>query len=223
MPTWIIAIIPDEWISAFKTWRYMLRAAGQTPRATTKHLIGLGCPFVIGLLGFWPFRSAMSADFIQGFLTVIGVLAGFVVTLMLFTGSSEGTDTLDHDQTKVFADKVMYLLFSQTMTLATYLFAIIVGAAWLFSFKATYPSAHPSHLWLAPIVLGSGVVAICRTALLPAQIYECHDFVMDAIVKRKAAERNASIRKSIEMLNEPAVSSLIAPAPQPTAKKMGSV
>jgi hypothetical protein len=196
----IYSLIPDDWISAWRSFRQMLSVANKTPHAFLKHVFGIVIPFLVGSAGAFRYYDSISADFIQGYLTVIGVLSGFVVTLMLFIGSGEGTDVLNYHQSEDYAEKILYLLFSQTLTLACYLLAIILGACWLFSSKAPYPAIHPIYRWLAPLVFGAGFLCVVRTILLPAQIFQRHEFVMAALIDRKQIEHNEAIRRAQEKI-----------------------
>lgn len=200
MLSFIHSRLPDDWISAWRVFAQMRSIASRTRHAKTKHVVGVGLPFLIGAIGGFPFRDSISVDFIQGYLTVLGVLAGFVVTLMLFTGSGEGTDVLNHHSAERYAEKILYLLFSQTVTLICYLVAIALGACWLFSNKAPAAAHHPAYHAIAPFVLGAGVLALVRTMLLPAQIYERHEFVMSALIDRKREEHNKAVRAAKESL-----------------------
>jgi glucose uptake protein GlcU len=136
----------------------------------------------------------------QAYLVVLGVLFGFVSTIMLFIGSTEGTDILDHDQAALYAKKIRYLIASQALTLLWYLIAIVFGASWLYS-KDSGPSA-TAYIYLESLVFGSGGVALVRTILLSAQIYDRHDFVMTELVEKKQREHQEKIEQMQRELNQ---------------------
>jgi hypothetical protein len=182
----LIAFIPDEWVSAARAFADMWRVSGKTSHGRVKTVLGLAIPFSVGVLISLRCSVHVSSDFIQGFLAVVGVLFGFVVTLMLFTGSLDGTRILSHQQARRYADKIMYLLFSQTLTLTCFLFAILSASTWLFLNKG----GSAKDAYLVPFLYGSSAIALVRTILLPAQIYECHHFVLETMVEEKLLSEN---------------------------------
>jgi heme exporter protein D len=194
----VSSFIPDEWVSAIRAFKQMLRLAKSTRRSIPKHVIGLAVPFALGLAGYRYGGMSLSPDFIQAFLTVVGVLFGFVVTLMLFTGNTEGTAILDHIQAGRYGEKILYLLFSQTVTLACYLFALVAASLWLLSNKSG-PHA-VAHQYFAPFVFGGAALSLLRTALLPAQIYERHHYVIGAMIEQKQREHQHAIEQAREAL-----------------------
>jgi hypothetical protein len=198
MLRFLFSIIPDDWISAWRSFRQMLSIVFYTRRAIAKQAVGLLLPLGAGIALSMKVGSLLSVDFMQGYITVLGVLFGFVVALMLFTGGIEGTQILTHIQAKRYAEKIRYLLASQTITLGVYLIAIIVGACWLFSNKAG--TGAKAFFYIAPFVFGTGAMALLRTILLPAQIYERHDFVMASLVEEKQKTYNELLAKAREGL-----------------------
>jgi hypothetical protein len=196
----VLSFIPDEWISAGRAFRLMWIESARTPHATAKTLIGIAIPFAAGASVQLISKVSVSVDFVQGVLTVVGVLAGFVVTLMLFTGGTSGTEKLNHDQTRRYASKTYYLLFSQTVTLACYLASLVLGSAWLFTNTgATHGTA---HAYVAPFLCGSVGLALARTILLPAQIFERHHFAIETTVEMKATEEHEKLEEAQKALHE---------------------
>jgi len=197
---WVIAFVPDEWISAARAFKEIWLASSKTRHAPVKTVVGLALPFAAGIGIHRICKVNVSADFIQGVLTVVGVLAGFVVTLMLFTGGTSGTEILNHDEARRYASKTYYLLFSQTVTLASYLICLILASTWLFMNKgSTYGTA---YLYVAPFLFGSIALAVVRTVLLPAQIFERHHFAIESMVETKASEENKKLEDAQKALHE---------------------
>jgi formate hydrogenlyase subunit 3/multisubunit Na+/H+ antiporter MnhD subunit len=187
----LYSIIPDEWKSGWTAYGEMLSVILSTRRAVAKICVSVILPFAGGMLVFCLIKSRLTADFMQAYLVVLGVLFGFVSTIMLFIGSTEGTDVLNHDEASRYAKMIRYLLASQAISLCCYLAAIVIGAWWLFS-KDSGPSA-TAFAYLEPLVFGSGGLALARTILLPAQIYDRHDFVMTELVTKKKNEHQKQI------------------------------
>jgi hypothetical protein len=196
----LYSIISDEWISAWTAYAEMASFIFGTKRAIAKFCVSIFVPFIVGALICFVIRSHLSPDFVQAYLVVLGVLFGFVSTIMVFIGSAEGTDILSHDEARRYAKKIRYLLASQALTLASYLAAIILGSWWLFS-KDSGPTA-TAYIYLEPLVFGSGAVSFVRTILLSAQIYDRHDFVMTELVTKKQREHGSRIKEMRHELEE---------------------
>lgn len=154
-------------------------------------MIGVG-------IGIWlvPHLDSHAIEvLVTGTLTLVGVLAGFIVTLMLFTGRRDGTVDLELEQAREYAAKVIYLIWSQTVTLCCLIVTAITAIAWLVA--NNIESSSVVQLALASCVIGGLVLSLLRIVLLPMQIYELHSFDLGAMI----AEKEAALARKIDDLH----------------------
>ncbi|MNR26819.1 hypothetical protein D3C85_1440550 [compost metagenome] len=129
----------------------------------------------------------------MGIMTFISVLAGFMVTLMLFTGRSGGAKQLTVDQAPLYVEKITYLLFSQAVTLAVHIVCILGCLAWLI--VQSHGDGALMGQWLFVATIGLLLLSMFRTLLLPFQIYEVHHFELTAMVEEKNEEFRKALRE----------------------------
>lgn len=183
-------IMPDEVQSASAAAAGMLEVVTQTSHFWLKQFFAAAIPFLIGgWLGCWIERIISEAEIeffrsvMVAVMTLASVLAGFIVTLMLFTGRSTGAESLRVDDVGDYVLKVKYLLFSQVYTLIVHLLVVVGCVFWMVADLA-------SSEWFWPRValsLTSGLflLSLIRTLLLPFQIYEIHEFELDSVLLEK--------------------------------------
>ncbi|KAA8739139.1 hypothetical protein FE275_19430 [Pseudomonas koreensis] len=190
--------VPDEIQSAAQAAAQMFHVAANTSHFWLKQLTGSLFPIVLGGgIGWWAvinnadLKSVESLkDVVTNVLTFASVLAGFMVTLMLFTGRTSGTKLLTVDQAPEYVQKVTYLLFSQAFTLIIHIGCIVLCVAWLFMLGVK--SSPAVGLWLLVAVFGVVSLSLFRTVLLPFQIYEVHLFELEAMLEEKYREYEES-------------------------------
>ena len=195
-------IIPDEWQSAHAAMRDMQANASKTAHPHIKNLVSFVVPFATGTYLGGKTYVLINESFQLAVLTFVGILTGFVVTLMLFTGRQNGMESLSLENAKQFKDKVIYLLWSQSATLTTYLLTAITALVWLAvvgddpSFKDE-AVGNWAQMILGSISIGFLLLAIVRTILLPYQIYELHNYSLSLLVhdKEKELDRDLSDKK----------------------------
>lgn len=182
--------IPDEIQSACASARNMLHGATRTSRFWIKQIFAAAVPVAGGSYLTWILSSpelCLNQETIRsiifGVMTLSSVLAGFLVTLMLFTGRSPSATALTLDQTENYVGKVKYLLFSQAATLVIHLLVITIAIAWLIAEAAS------SGIILQRVLLscfaGTLLLSLVRTLLLPFQIYEIHEFELNSLISEK--------------------------------------
>lgn len=179
-------LIPDEWQSAPALIRSMVSVVGETSHAVTKHIAGMLLPFFLGFLigSYLPLIDTVEAGkLVRGILTVAGILAGFMVTLMVFTGRTEKTDLLDYESAKKYRNKVIYLLWSQTLTLFANVATVIAAIIWFY--VTTICDDSQVLVTLTSTLFGFLAIALSRSILLPLQIFELHQFTLDFMVEEK--------------------------------------
>lgn len=198
MTNWKYILIPDDWLSAARAAHDMGRVVRNTSYATTRRVIGFGLPMLIGVVIGIIFHAKISSNISESVLTLSGVLAGFVVTQMLFTGRVAGAELLGFEDVKEYAEKIIYLLWSQVLTLMVYLATALVALGHM-----TVDDKTPEviGLMLSALLIGFLSVAIIRTVLLPYQIYEIHRFSLNALIHEKEKLVNEEKRRKLAELN----------------------
>jgi len=191
MPTLKDSFCPDEWVSATRSLVDMYSTASKTNRAGLKLVMSIGLPAAVGLILGFLFTPGLlpssAGGFAKGILPFAGILAGFVVTLMLVTGRTDKADKLDFEDAQEFRDKVIYLLWSQALTLLSHMGTAIVAIIVLIADAGSSNWA----LWVTvPILFAALTVSLTRTLLLPLQIFELHRFVLDMTIAEKEQEVN---------------------------------
>jgi hypothetical protein len=148
-------------------------------------------------LGYF-LNEFLSPNAALAILTVSGVLAGFVVTMMLFTGKVDGAQSLNLEQAVDYRRKVVYLLWSQITSLGCYLLTIVASILWL-AFKEI-ESLSSGLPFISAVMIGFVSVSLARTFLLPYQIFELHNFSLNSLVEKKKSEESYKVKKIREDL-----------------------
>jgi hypothetical protein len=189
-------IVPDEVQSASNAAANLFSVASRTSHFWLKQFVGLAVPFGLGLaLAALVVNRLLKPeemeDFKQvmvGMLTFVSVLAGFMVTLMLFTGRTDGTKLLSARQARPYVDKVTYLLFAQAVTLALHIGCAAACLVWML--LDAIGAASEAVTWMFYLAFGLLVGSMARSLLLPLQIYELHQFEFEAFLDEKNKEQD---------------------------------
>lgn len=191
-------IVPDEFQSGAFAATQMLRMVKQTSHFWLKQAFALVVPVCVGYLISHVVISVGATgkapdfkDFISNCLTISSVLAGFIVTLMLFTGKTDGAKSLTIDQAPIYIQKVTYLLFSQCLSLNIYILCMLCCLAWLCMNGLNTPSEILTQVF--KLCCGLMTACVVRTLLLPLQIYEVHQFELQGFYDEKLEEYRKSI------------------------------
>lgn len=193
-------LLPEEWRTAAETLSAMNRVAGPLSRSYPRSLVAFVVPFACGAAPASLFMPSLAASadatvpmsIMAGILAFGGLLVGFVVTLMLFTGRLENPSRLSFEQAEAYVGRIKYLLASQAMTLFAALMLSLLAVVWmvLFAMKVA-----PASMVVVGIVLcGFGGVCLMRMFLLPMQIFELHEEALDDAIERAAEETNQRFR-----------------------------
>lgn len=199
---WKDYLIPDEIQSAQAAASDMLAVATKTSHFWFKQLFAMLLPICLGALCGWllvnyagtsePKDGGIFKDIVIAAMTLASVLAGFMVTLMLFTGRTSGASEVSVDDTQDYIAKICYLLFSQALTLIIHVCSVVFGLAWLALFSVSAATIITDIIFC--VTLGFMCLSLARTLLLPFQIYEVHHFELKAMADAK----NAAFMKSLE-------------------------
>lgn len=192
-------LVPDEMQSAFSAAKSMLAEATLTSHFWIKQIFAALVPAALGFYLAWYLTSAdINIDYdnlrsiVYGIMTLVTVLAGFMVTLMLFTGRSASASSLPIDDAQRYVGKVKYLLFSQAATLAAHVLVIVAAIGWLTADIVSSEDIY-QRIFFASFS-GAFFLSLIRTLLLPFQIYEIHEFELNAMID----EKKKAIRKQLD-------------------------
>lgn len=193
------AFVPDEWRTANATLKAMNRVAGPLGSSYPRSLVAFAVPFVLGAV---PAAFAMpvlarcdettAMAIMAALLAFGGLLVGFVVTLMLFTGRLDNPGRLTYEQTEAYAVRLKYLLASQAMTLFAALILSTLSLVWMAMYAVRLPV--PSLVVVGVTLCGFAGVCLMRMFLLPMQIFELHEESLDAAVEQKLQENQQRYR-----------------------------
>lgn len=136
-------------------------------------------------------EGALGAVF-GGVLAFCGLLVGFLVTLMLFTGRLGTVQTLSVEDLRSYGSRLRYLLVSQAVTLACAMICAVLCIVYLVVYFLGAPLLlHSASL---AMLLGSLILCLARSALLPIQIFELHDAHLSDELSAKAEDNNKRYR-----------------------------
>lgn len=198
-------IVSDEIQSAMDAGHEMLSTVTTTSHFWLKQAVAIFVPILLGAFVSYfliaafitepePEQLKNLSSTVSNGMTVITVLAGFTVTLMLFTGRTSNTKSLTADTAREYSDRVTYLLFSQSLTLVIHVVSIAACLSWSFM------QALEQEQLASPIMLsftgGLVFLSFLRTLLLPLQIYDVHHFELSAMVEEKDKEFEGSLKDS---------------------------
>lgn len=189
---------PDEWRSAWSSAKRIKNLVNQTSHARTKILASVFLPLVIGSVIAILVSPTFTDGFVRAVMTVIAILAGFVMNMILTTGKTDMFQYLDLNEAIKIRDKLKFLIWSQIMTLTIYFLTEVFAVIWFYVkggdglFEQT----------IAVLFVGGIVASLFRSLLLPYQIYEVHDFALDATIKHKQEELKNNLDREIEDLDK---------------------
>lgn len=194
-------LVPDEVQSSASATLKMFRAVSKARNFWSKQIFAFLAPVLIGVfisyfvvpdISIFKDKGTLK-DVITNIMTFGSVLAGFVVTLMLFTGRTDGANSLSVDQANDYISKVKYLIFSQILTLIVYLSCILTCLWWLVCYGLEFAPVYLNFSW--HLTAGLLLLSVLRTVLLPLQIYEVHDFELQTLHDEKTDDYEKSVRE----------------------------
>lgn len=184
---------PDEWLAAMGAGSDLLGVSRKTAYGLLKIAVSLLLPFSIGAGAFYLFDRYIFAiagrideDALRAVVTAVAILAGFMITTILFTGRPNGLASLNSHELQDVRDKVSYLVLSQCLTLASHVTCVLFCLVCIAAFDDTCKLP----LWVGAVVAGLLANSILRASILPLQIWEVHAFALDVeISERMKAEK----------------------------------
>ncbi|MEH6413836.1 hypothetical protein [Pseudomonas sp. CGJS7] len=190
---WLAKLLPAEWVSAVDVYAEIaaLDAKRRAERVRSRvitlvmFLVGAVPSAILSLRLIGP-DASVPGMVIGSIFAFSALVVGFVVTLMLFTGTAGRPETLSLEQLNRHSARILYLLQSQMTTLCSALAVSFFALVWLalFVFRA-------DSLLLAVAGLMCGgmlTISLFRLFLLPLQIYELHSASLKDLIAVKASE-----------------------------------
>ncbi|EIU4985882.1 TPA: hypothetical protein ACQGUY_006332 [Pseudomonas aeruginosa] len=186
------SLFPEEIINALKA-KTELNEVASLSSSPARAIILNGVIMALGFLAAIISFDAIDKDLLESISTFCGVMIGFVITSMLFSGRSEHADGLSLEQARAYIWKAKYMLLSQINTLFSYIFCLAFCMAALFCLKMDMLL---SQKILAATAISFLSMSIYRTVLLPFQIYDVHSFSLDSLLEEKRSEAAAQSREA---------------------------
>ncbi|WP_183427204.1 hypothetical protein [Luteimonas sp. RC10] len=161
-----------------------------------RHFTALMIPLALGGWAGWSivpaFAIAQREDalfaLLAGVIALGSLLAGFMVTLMLFSGRIDNASLLTLEELEAYTERIKFLLSSQAQTL----FASVLSAAFAITWLCFYALQldQVTQRIVGASCFGFTFVALLRCVLVPLQIYEIHEASLDdAVSDRRERER----------------------------------
>lgn len=130
-----------------------------------------------GVLGYFS-SSFVDDNLLNAIIAFAGVIIGFVITAMLFSGRSQYLTKMTYEQTILYAHKTKYMLMSQINTLFSFLMCLLFSVLTMISIKSGYLSAQVALIFASAFF----TLGCYRILLLPFQIYDVHSFALDNLI-----------------------------------------
>ena len=185
--------IPEEWTTSWTS----LRAMGELTSGrgfSIRHSIWFLIIFAVGAIGGWMVGPAFVLSSSEGVLFALlagiialgGLISGFMVTLMLFSGRLENVDGYTLEELQDASLRLKLLLASQAQTLFAGVIGVVFAVVWLCFHALNFDLA--SQRIAAAFCFAFMLVSVVRFILVPLQIFEIHEAGLDGAVeaKRKA-------------------------------------
>lgn len=187
-------LIPEE----LKNAKLVNDELGDVARASASNVAYLVFNMVIlilgGVLGFFCIDK-VDDNFLNAVITFSGVIIGFVITAMLFSGRSQYVGKMTYEQTYLYGLKVKYMLMSQMNTLFSFL--ICLGFSLLSMLAIKMNVFYGKSI---PLVMASGffVLGCYRMMLLPFQIYDVHSLALDSLLEESRGDLKSAVKSASE-------------------------
>jgi hypothetical protein len=187
-------LVPEELRNAKKVSDALADVA-QMSKSNTSYLVWNFFIFTIGcIIGFFA-ESVVDEGLVNAIITFDGVIIGFVITAMLFSGRSQFLSHMNYEQTKIYAARTKYMLMSQINTLFAFLVCLVFS---LLSMLAMKNSVMLDKSVLISALAGYFLLGCYRMVLLPFQIYDIHSLALDNLVHDSSLELKAKTKAASE-------------------------
>ena len=187
-------LVPEELRNAKKV-NDSLASVATTSKSNRAYLLWNLSIFMVGAgLGGY-FSKFVDDGFLNAIITFDGVIIGFVITAMLFSGRSQFVSRMTVEQTKIYSARTKYMLMSQINTL--FAFLCCLGFS-LLALLAAKTDLMLDRTVLVGMVSGYFVLGCYRMMLLPFQIYDIHAFALDNLVQDSVDDARGAAKSATE-------------------------
>lgn len=187
-------LIPEELRNAKKV-NDALATIANTSKSNRAYLLWNFSIFIVGAALGGYFGRFVDDGFLNSIITFDGVIIGFVITAMLFSGRSQFVSKMTLEQTKIYAARTKYMLMSQINTLFSFLCCLGFS---LLALLAAKTDLMLDRTILVSMVSGYFILGCYRMMLLPFQIYDIHAFALDNLIHDSAIEARAKTKSATE-------------------------
>lgn len=189
-------LIPEEVRNA-KQVNDELGDVARSGSSNLAYLIWNSVVLCVGALLGWLGADYVDDSLLNGVLAFDGVIVGFVITAMLFSGRSQFLSKMSYEQTLLYAHKTKYMLMSQINTLFSFLISLLFGVMTMAAMKSGYLDRSVSVSLASAFFL----MGCYRVLLLPFQIYDVHSFALDNLISDSEANVASDVKtKTAERL-----------------------
>src|SRR3990167_330072 len=186
-------LIPEE-VRNVKLISNELKSVARSASSNTAYL---GWNFIIlafgAAFGFFGV-SFVDDNLLNATIAFSGIIIGFTITSMLFSGRSQYLTKMTYEQTALYAHKTRYMLMSQINTLFSFLMCLLFSILSMVAIK----SGLLEKLIIIPLASGFLTLGCYRIMLLPFQIYEIHSFALDNLVAESGQEATEEIKSKTQ-------------------------
>jgi hypothetical protein len=191
-------LLPEE-VRNVQVVNNELADVARSAQSNSVYLIFNSVVFIIGSC-----LSLFGTDFIdEGLLNAViafsGLIFGFVITAMLFSGRGQYLGKLTYEQTLRYVLKVKYILLSQINTLFAFLMCLAFCLLTMVAIKVKTSLDKDAAAFFAA---GFFFLGCYRTLILPFQIYDIHSFALNNLIEDSAEEVRAGVRAAGEARRE---------------------
>ena len=182
-------LVPEE----VRTAKLVSDELGEVSRATASnstYIVWNFCVFLFGCIVGFVGAPYADDNLLNGLIMFDGVVVGFVITAMLFSGRSQYLTKMSHEQTLLYAQKTKYMLMSQINTLFSFLMCLLFSVLSMAAIKTGFMD----RAIVFVLCLGYFSLGCYRIMLLPFQIYDVHSFALDNLVSDSSEQTAASAK-----------------------------
>jgi hypothetical protein len=145
----------------------------------------------LGTVAGYLSSSFVDDNLLNAVIAFDGVIMGFVITAMLFSGRSQYLSKMSYEQTVLYAHKTKYMLMSQINTLFSFLVCLLFSVLSMVALKS---GGFFSKNVLVALSAGYFFLGCYRVLLLPFQIYDVHSLALDNLVADSGANTAAEVK-----------------------------
>jgi len=188
------SLLPEELRNAQAVNRELASVA-RASRSNTIYLAFNSFVFCVGASLTLFGTKFVDEGLLNAVIAFSGVIIGFVITSMLFSGRSQFLGKLTLEQAQRYVLKVKYILMSQMNTLFAFLMCLVFSLLSMLAIKTNLTISKDVAVFFSA---GFFFLGCYRMLILPFQIYDIHAFALNNLIEDSAEEVKANIRAASE-------------------------